>query len=189
MDGLDILSQVIPEHGTVITCIQEILRVALLGVDEMWELQSVTDKEDWGVVEDPVVVTPFCVELHGNTSWVSDGLGGADLTANGRETDDTRTSVADLLVGRGVCDVGKRFCQLELETAPSASGVHYTVGGPLAVKVGQVLYQMCVLQQDRPVLAGDLRPVWVALVGEPVGSAVDALGSSWGGFRGHTAVW
>ena len=53
-----------PEHVSIL---RVSLGVTLLGVDEVGELGRVTDKEDGGVVEDPVKVTLLGPDLDGET--------------------------------------------------------------------------------------------------------------------------
>ncbi len=72
-----------PEHVGIL----EIgLRVSLLSVDEVREFCGILDEEDWGVVEDPVPVALLGLELDGETTRVTSGIGRAGLSSYGRET-------------------------------------------------------------------------------------------------------
>ena len=57
------LRSVTPEIKGHVRVLDACLWVSLLGVDEVWELNGVLDKEYWCVVTDHVVVALFGVEL------------------------------------------------------------------------------------------------------------------------------
>jgi hypothetical protein len=63
------------------------LRVPLLCVDEVGELGGVTNKKDRGIVEHPVKVAVIRLELDGETTRVTGGVGRARLATDGGETD------------------------------------------------------------------------------------------------------
>lgn len=72
MKGVWCVSPEVPNHVGVA---QVSLRVSLLAVNEVWELNRVLDEEDWSVVSNHIVVTLLSVELDGESSWISDGVG------------------------------------------------------------------------------------------------------------------
>lgn len=43
----------------------------LLGVDEVWEFDGISDEEDWSVVTNHIIDTFFSVELDCKSSWIS----------------------------------------------------------------------------------------------------------------------
>lgn len=62
------------------------LRVSLLSVNEVREFCGIPDEEDWSVVEDPVPVALLGLELDGETTRVTSGIGRAGLSSYGGET-------------------------------------------------------------------------------------------------------
>ena len=49
-----------PEH---IGIFQVRLRISLLSVNESWELGGITEEKDWGVIEHPIEISLFGLEL------------------------------------------------------------------------------------------------------------------------------
>ncbi|MNE29201.1 hypothetical protein D3C80_1226750 [compost metagenome] len=72
----------VPHHLSVL---QVGLRVALLGVDKVRELQWVANEEHWRVVTDDVPVAFLGVELHREATRVTLGICRAALATNGGE--------------------------------------------------------------------------------------------------------
>lgn len=103
VDGLLVGGEVVPEHGGIL---QVGLRVALLGVDEEWELGWVAEEEDWGVVVDPIPVTFLSIELDGETAWVASGIWRSLLTTDSGEAGDGLGLLADLVEHVDDGDVG-----------------------------------------------------------------------------------
>jgi hypothetical protein len=61
------------------------LRMSLLRVDEIRELNWVSDKEHWSIVSDDIIVSFFSIEFHGKTSWISLTIICAALSGDGGE--------------------------------------------------------------------------------------------------------
>ncbi|KPC76792.1 hypothetical protein ADL26_04920, partial [Thermoactinomyces vulgaris] len=74
-----------PEVPDVVRLLRTGVRVALLGVDEVGELDGVADEEHRGVVADEVVVALFGVELQGPAARVAAGVGAAEGVGHGGE--------------------------------------------------------------------------------------------------------
>lgn len=68
VERLGVLGQVVPEVRSVRSSTQVGLRISLLGVDEVGELDGVSDEEDGGVVGHHVPVTPVGSMLDGEAS-------------------------------------------------------------------------------------------------------------------------
>src|SRR5699024_6323144 len=75
-----------PEIPLHIGVTQAVAAKTLLGVDEVWELNAITQEEGWGVVTHDVVVAVFGVEAQCETVNVTPGIWGALLTSNRGET-------------------------------------------------------------------------------------------------------
>jgi len=92
--ALRVQGEEIPEHVMIF----EIgLRVPLLCVNEIGELQWVTNEEDGGVIPDHVPVTIFGIEFDCEASWITLCIGAALLSTHSRETGEHGSSLADLV--------------------------------------------------------------------------------------------
>src|SRR5699024_1055904 len=75
-----------PEIPLHIGVAQAVAAKTLLRVDEVWELNAITQEEGWGVVTHDVVVAVFGVKAQCETVNVTPGIWGALLTSNRGET-------------------------------------------------------------------------------------------------------
>ena len=141
----------VPEHVGVLAVG---LWVPLLGVDEVWELDWVSDEEDWGVVANHIPVTLLSVELDGEASWVSLSISGALLATNGGEPSNNRSSLSDGVKELGLAVLGDVVGDLEVTMGSGALGVDDSLWDPLSVEVGELIDQMEVLKEDWPILSG-----------------------------------
>jgi len=141
----------VPHHGRGL---QVRLRAALLGVDEVAELERIADEEDRRVVADHVPVALLGVELHREAAGIAGRVGRSLLSAHGREADEELALVAHLReeLGRGVA--GDVVGDGEATVGARALGMHDTLRHPLAVEVGHLLEEQIVLHQDRPARTG-----------------------------------
>ena len=147
VDGLRRERQEIPEHVRVRRVGR---RVALLGMDEVGELQRIADEEDRRVVAGHVVIALFGVELDREAARVARGVGGALFAADSGEPGEHFG-----LLARPREELGARVLRhvggaLELAVGAGALGVHDALGDALAVEVRQLLHQVHVPRQDRP---------------------------------------
>ena len=71
------------------------LRVSLLGMDEIWELDWISDEEDWSVVADHIVVSLLGVELDGESSGISLAVVSTTLASNGGEAEEAWSSLTN----------------------------------------------------------------------------------------------
>jgi hypothetical protein len=92
--GFRDLRQEVPKH---IGILKVVLGVSFLSVDEVRELHRVSYKEHRRVVADHVPVAFFGVELNGESSWVSFGIGAALFSAYSGEPYENRSLLSDLL--------------------------------------------------------------------------------------------
>lgn len=80
VDSLLMGRKVVPEHGSIL---QVCLRISLLSMDEEGKLGGIAEKEDGGVVVNPIPVTLFSIELDGETTRIAGSIRGALLTTDG----------------------------------------------------------------------------------------------------------
>ena len=136
----------IPHHGGGF---QVGIGAALLGVDEVTELQGIANKEDRGIVPHHVPVALFGVELHGETARIAFGIAGTLLAANRREPDEHVGFLADFTEefrGRVVRDV---FRHRENAVGAGTLGVYDSLRDALAVEVRHLFEKLEVLHQHR----------------------------------------
>jgi hypothetical protein len=113
--------------------------VALLGVNEVGELQRITDKEDRGVVPRHVIITLFGLELHRESARVSFRIGRPFLTTNGRETDKCIGSLSCLRQELSPCVLGYVSGNLKVAMCTGTFGMNHSLWDPLAIKMPKLL--------------------------------------------------
>jgi hypothetical protein len=91
------LWRVAPEVERGIRVLDAGLWVALLGVDEVWELNGVSNEEDWRVVTDHVVVSFLGIELDCESSRVSVAIVGTTFTGDRREANEDWSLLTNLV--------------------------------------------------------------------------------------------
>ena len=137
----------IPHHRRVL---QVGLRVPLLRVDEVPELQRIPHKKHRRVVPHHVPVTLFGVELQRESTWIALRVGRPLLAADGRKARQHRRLLAGLEERRGrvlanlLAGAGKRT-----ERARTL-GVNHAFRNALAVEVRHLLEQQKIVADDRP---------------------------------------
>ena len=149
--------------------------VALLGVDEVAELDRVADEEDGGVVADQVVVPLLGVELQREAARVAPGVRGALLTGDGREPQERLRPLADLAEEVRLAPLACVTGHLEVTVRGGALGVNDPLRDPLPVEVLHLLEHVAVLHQDRAAGADGDRVVVVRCGGTVVVGAALAL--------------
>ncbi len=138
-----------PEVPDVVRLLRAGVRVALLGVDEVGELDGVLDEEHRGVVADEVVVALLGVELQRETARIAHGVGGAEVAGDGGEAQEGLGLLADpgeeLRPGPLRDVTGQR----ERAVRAGAAGVHDALRDAFTVEVGELLQQRLVLDENR----------------------------------------
>ena len=71
------------------------LWVSFLGMEEVRELDWISDEEDWSVVADHIVVSLLGVELDGKSSWISLAVVSTTLASNGGEAEEAWSSLTN----------------------------------------------------------------------------------------------
>lgn len=89
------LGRVAPEVPGHVGVLDASLRVSLLAVDEVGELDRVLDEEHRGVVADHIVVALLGVVLDGETAGVTVAIVGAALTSDSREAEEDGRPLAN----------------------------------------------------------------------------------------------
>lgn len=123
-------------------------------MDEIWELDGISDEEDWGVVSNHVPVSFLGVELDGVTSGVSGGISRSLLTSDSGETEENWGCFTDLTeeFGFGVfADIVGGF---EEAVSSGALGMDDSFGDSLSVEVGELVNEVDVIEGDGSVFAG-----------------------------------
>lgn len=99
MDTFLIARQEVPEHSSIFLIG---LRIALLGVDERGELDTVSDEEHWCVVAYHIPIALLSVELDGEAAGIASRVCGAFLAAYGGEADGDFGLLADFAEEVGI---------------------------------------------------------------------------------------
>ena len=122
---------------------------SLLRTNEVGELDGVLDEEHRGVVADEVVVSLFGVELHRKTARIAPGVRAALLTGDGREADE-RLGLLTRLQERGLRVLADVVCDDEFTESTAALGVDDALRDTLAVELRELLDQVVVMKEHRP---------------------------------------
>lgn len=130
------------------------LGVSLLGVDEVRELDGVSNEEDGGVVSNHVPVALLSVELDGKTSGVSLSVGRSLFSSDGGETYGDGSSLSDGVEEVSMGELGDVVCDFEVPEGSGALGVDDSFGDSLPVEVGQLVDEGKVLEKEGAVLSG-----------------------------------
>ena len=127
--------------------------IALLGVDEVRELDRIANEEDRRVVADHVVVAVLGVVLESEAARVAPRIGRALLAGDGGEAQEGVGLLADLAEEIRLRPPGHVVGDLEVAVGCGALGVDDALRNPLTVEVGHLLEHVAVLHQDRTALA------------------------------------
>ncbi|MNM77068.1 hypothetical protein D3C81_889100 [compost metagenome] len=143
------LGRMRPEVPHHLRAFQVALRQALLGVDKVGEFQWVTDEEHWSVVANDVPVAFFGVELQGETTWVTLGIGRTTLATDRGEAQEGFGLLANAVEQPGAAVLGDIAGDGEGAIGTRAFGVYAALRDVLAVEVREFLDQVEVIQQQR----------------------------------------
>ena len=91
------LRAVAPKVESSVRILDTSSRVTLLAVNEVRELDGVTNEENGGVVSDHVVVSLFGVELNCEAARISLGISCTQLSCNSRESEEQRSALTNLI--------------------------------------------------------------------------------------------
>ena len=126
--------EVVPEHGGIL---QVGLGIALLGMDEYGEFRWVTEEEDRRVVEDPIPISLFGVELYRKASRIPSRVRRSLLTSDCGETCNTFCLFANSIehIQRGqITDI---MSDLELSVCSGTFGMDHSFWNTFTVEVGE----------------------------------------------------
>ena len=134
--------------------------LGLGGVDQVGELDAVTDEEHRDVVADQIEHALVGVELHREATDVAHGVGRAPRAHHGREPREHRRRHARLQEA-GARDLARRAVRLEHAVGSRTACVHHALGDALVVEVHDLLAEMEVVHQRRAPHTGLQRVVRV----------------------------
>ena len=110
-------------------CLRDfIVRFGLARVDDIGELESILNEEDWNVVADNVPVTLVGVKLHGKATNISDGIRTASASQDGREAEEDGGCARSVSQNASRSNVRGTLKQPKGTKGASASGVNNTLG-------------------------------------------------------------
>jgi hypothetical protein len=142
--------------------------VSFLGVDEIWELDGISDEEDWGVVSNHVPVSFFGVKLDCVTSGVSGGIGRSLLTSDSGETEEDWGGFSDFTEKFGLGVFGDIMGGFEVAMGSSAFGMDDSFRNSFPVEMGKLINKMNVIKGNRAVFSSG-HGVLVIVNGSTVG--------------------
>jgi len=148
-DLVESLRRVSPEIPLSFGVSEVSLRVALLAVNKVRELNGIFNEEDWGVVSDHIVVALFGVELNGEATRVARSIGRAELASDSRESEEKRSPLADRVEELGLSKLGNIVSNLEVAVGACALGVNDALRDSLSVELGEFVDQVEVLEENR----------------------------------------
>ena len=150
-------------------------RVRLQGMDDIRELDGITDKEDRQVVANQVPISVFGIKLDRKTAGIASDFRGVATADNGREPNCEWRPFARLLEQLGSSIPGGRLVadfagRLELTVTDETARMDDALGNAFAVEMGDLFEELVVLQRGRAAgTHGALRLVVGDRVALPVG--------------------
>jgi len=142
------VSGVCPEVPNHVGIPEVSLRVSLLGVQKVRELNRILNEKHRSVVSNHIVVAFFCVELNGKASGISNAVSRSSLTSDSRESQEERGSLSDRIQELSLCEFSNIVSHFEVAVGTGSLGVDDSLGDSLSVKLGELVNQVEVLQED-----------------------------------------
>ena len=124
------------------------LGVRLLCVDEVGELDSVSDEEDRGVVANEIIDSFFSVMLDGEPSWISDDISGSLLSSDSGESGEDGSLLADLVEEVSLRVFRDVSSNLEISMSSSSLSVDDSLRDSLRIKLLKLVNEMSVLKKS-----------------------------------------
>jgi len=153
VDGLGNEGEEVPESIGV-TAVG--LGIALLCVNEIWELGGVANEENWSVVTNHIPVTFFSIELDCETTGVASSVSATLLTTDSGETKEDGSLLANLVQELGLGNLAKVVSDLKDTMGTGTLGVDNTLRDTFSVEVSELINKMEILKQDRSPLSSSL---------------------------------
>mmetsp|Transcript_39289 Transcript_39289/g.51410 ORF Transcript_39289/g.51410 Transcript_39289/m.51410 type:complete len:217 (-) Transcript_39289:43-693(-) len=135
----------VPSHVGVL---DTSLRVTLLAMNEVGELDGVLDEEHRGVVANHVVVALLGVVLDSEATGVAVAVVGTALAGDGREAKEDRSSLADCVHEGGLTEGRDVVGDFDVSVGTSALRVDDSLGDSLAGEVSELVEEVEVLGED-----------------------------------------
>lgn len=120
----------VPEHVRIFAMSA---RVPLLRVNETGEQERVTNKKNRCVIAHNIPITLLSVELHSETTRVTDSISRTWLATDGGKTNSDGGSFADRSEDGSLRILRNIVSYLEIAEGTSSLGVHHTFGDPLPI--------------------------------------------------------
>ncbi len=122
--------------------------MSLLCVDKIGEFDGITHEKDGSVVTDHVIVALLRVELDGKTTRITSRIGTSLFSANGRKSRKNRSSLSNLVQEGGLGVASHVVGHFKVAVSTGALGMDDTFGDAFAIKVGQLVNEVVVLEED-----------------------------------------
>lgn len=163
-------------ESIILTCLRLghlVVRLRLACVDDIRELDGILNEEDRNVVANNIPVALLSVELQGETTGVTNGVGTATATKYSRESLEDRGGTRRVCEDLRACVLLQALVHLEITECTRATGVDDTLWDTFVVEAMDLLTTHVIFQQLRAgvILGSDLEPVIrVGLLHAKVGS-------------------
>lgn len=148
------LRSIAPEVEGSVWVLDASLGMALLGVDEVRELDGILDEEHGGVVANHIVVALLGVELDGESSWITVAVVGTALASDSGESQENGGLLADLVKEGSLSEPSHVVGHFAVSVGSCAFSVDHTLGNALTSEVSKFVDQVEILDQERAAWAG-----------------------------------
>ncbi len=121
--------------------------VALLGMNQMWKLRRISDKEDGSIVLNKIPISFGCSELDGEATWVTSMIVRTRLASYGRKSNRHRTLFSLSREDIREAEVVERISRTVITMGTAAFCMDNAFWDTFPIKVGQEVYQVKVLEK------------------------------------------
>merc|ERR1711997_974994 len=124
------------------------LRVSLLGMDEIWELNWISDEEYRRVVSYHIVVALLSIELKCEASWISVAVVGSTFSCYSRETKEDRSSLSDSVQEVCSCESANIVSNFKISMSTSSLSMDNSFRNTLTSEMGHLVHQVEILHKE-----------------------------------------
>jgi hypothetical protein len=142
------ISGVSPEVPNHVGISKVSLRISLLRMQKVRELNRILNKEHRGVISNHIVVALLSVELNSESSGISNAISRSSFTCNSWESQEQRGSLSDRIQELSLSKFSNIVSHLEVAVSTGSLGVDDSLGDSLSVKLGELVNQVEVLEED-----------------------------------------
>jgi hypothetical protein len=136
----------VPDHVGVT---EVSLRISLLGMKKIGELDRVLNEEHRGVIANHIVVAFFSVELNSESSRVSNTVSRSSFASHCRESQEERSSLSDGIQELSLGKFSHIVSHFKIAMCTRALSVNDSLGDPFSVKLGELVNEVEILEEDR----------------------------------------